>query len=68
MRVPHLKQAGETAQWLYFIKDFEPRQRIRLAREQLLHLLDVVLIDVLVAEGVNKLANFQPGNMGHHMH
>ena len=42
---------------------FNSRQRQRLARQELLHLFEVVLVDVVIAECVNELADFQSSDV-----
>ena len=44
------------------------RQRKWLARQQFLDLFKMVLVDVVIAERVNKLADFQPANVRDHVH
>ena len=43
-----------------------PGQWPEIARELFLHLLLMVFIDVQVAEGMNKIARFQSGDLRHH--
>src|SRR6185369_17775316 len=45
------------------IVDLQLRQRQWLARQQLVHLFEMVLVNVVVAERVNKVAGFELRNM-----
>ena len=47
--------------------DVHLRQGARLARELQLHLLQVVEVDVGIAQGVDKVAGAQPRDLGHHL-
>src|ERR1041385_5113165 len=48
---------------MFRIVDLKLPQRQRLARQQLVHLFAMVLVNVVVAERVNKLARFELGNV-----
>src|SRR5829696_5873139 len=45
------------------IVDLQLRQRQRLARQELLHLFEMILVDVIIAERVDKLAHFKLSDM-----
>src|SRR2546423_10025956 len=67
MFVAEREQAFEAAQHPVLVADFEPGQRQRLAREKLLDLREMILVDVQVAERVYELAHVQLADVRDHV-
>src|SRR5438132_8410748 len=62
--VTHTEQSFEPAQTPALVNDFDSGQRQWLARKQFMHLLEMVLVNVIVAECVNELANLKLADVG----
>src|SRR4030095_9817747 len=63
MLVTEIQEAFESAQFAVPIVVFEFRQRQRLARKNLPYLIEMVFVDVIVAERVNELTGLQTANV-----
>src|SRR2546423_5306703 len=61
------EQSFQSSQHPVLIPDFESRQRQRLAREKLLDLREMILVDVQVAERVYELAHIQLADVRDHV-
>src|SRR5205085_7809649 len=61
------EQSFQSSQHPVLIPDFESRQRQRLAREKLLDLREMILVDVQVAERVYELANVKLADVRDHV-
>src|SRR5437773_10304125 len=67
MFVTKVQQTFKAAQFFTLVFDFQARQRQWLAREQLVHLLQVSFVDVVITECVNEISRFKVANMRHEM-
>src|SRR3989440_5781843 len=67
MFVAEGEQSFQSSKHPVLVADFEPGQRQRLAREKLLDLREMILVDVQVAERVYELADLQLADVRDHV-